>query len=522
MAIEAPEPNRVLAGRYRLESRLGAGGMGAIWRAEHLVLRAPVAVKLIDREALPDEDTVARFMREAQSAATLRSPHVVQIIDYGVDDLVPFIVMELLEGENLAQRLKRAKRLSPGDTARVLTEVGRAVQRAHEAGIVHRDLKPENVFLVRNEDDEIAKVLDFGVAKVEQAALGAEGTRTRTGSILGTPYYMSPEQAQGNKAVDFRSDLWALGVIAYECLVGKRPFWSDGLGDLVLMICVRDMPIPSEAGPVPLGFDEWFARACSRDPDARFQSARELTEALRDALGVEGREAYSDVPEVSVGNANPSEGPASGVSELPTVAAEALGAATLSRPAFDPNARTITAPSEGDAQIQAPTEAQFGTTSYPSLPEPKSRSGAVLFVAGGALALGLLAGFFFLQERRAPRPLPAPLDDVAAQAGPAADKPALTRPKKDTETLPNPSAAAELEEVPEEEPSEGEEEEIAATADAGAVRVTGEKDAGAAIPSAAPVEADAGWKKPDWAQPDNEIPVRRGPGEEDGKIILNP
>jgi hypothetical protein len=196
----------------------------------------------------------------------------------------------------------------------------------------------------------------------------------------------------------------------------------------------------------------------------------------------------------------------------------------MSRPAFDPNARTMTAPNEGEAPIQAPTEAQFGTTSYPTLPEPKSRTGAVLFVAGGALALGLLAGFFFLQERRAPRPLPAPLADVAAQAGPAPHKPALARPKKDTETLPDPSSEAELEEVPEEEPSEGEEEdeEIAATADAGAARVTGEKDAGAAIPSAAPAEADAGWEKPDWAQPDNEIPVRRGPGEEDGKIILNP
>jgi serine/threonine-protein kinase len=411
--------------------------------------------------------------------------------------------------------------LSPGDTARVLTEVGRAVQRAHEAGIVHRDLKPENVFLVRNEDDEIAKVLDFGVAKVEQTGLGAEGTRTRTGSILGTPYYMSPEQAQGNKAVDFRSDLWALGVIAFECLIGKRPFWSDGLGDLVLMICVRDMPIPSEVGSVPLGFDEWFARACSRDPDARFQSARELTEALRDVLGVEGRDAYSDVPEVSVANGTPADGVAGAVSELPTVAVEALGAPTMSRPAFDPNARTITAPGEGsEGQVQAPTEAQFGTTQHPIVPETRSRTGAVPFVAGGALALGLLAGFFFLQERRAPRPLPAPLEDVAAQAGPAPQKPTAARPKKDTEALPSPSAAAELEEVS--EPAESDEEGPQATTDAGTVRAPSEKDAGAAIPSAAPVDADAGWKKPDWAQPDNEIPVRRGPGEEDGKIILNP
>jgi serine/threonine-protein kinase len=388
-------------------------------------------------------------------------------------------------------------------------------------------LKPENVFLVKNEDDEVAKVLDFGVAKVDQAALGPEGTRTRTGSILGTPYYMSPEQAQGNKTVDFRSDLWSLGVIAFECLVGRRPFWSDGLGDLVLMICVRDMPIPSEVGTVPLGFDEWFARACSRDPDARFQSARELTEALRDALGVEGRDPYSDIPEVSVAAGAASEGPGAPqqVSELPTVAVEAHVAPTMSRPAFDPNARTLTADAEGaDAQVQAPTEAQFGTTQHPFVPEQKGRGGAVLLVAGSALALGLLAGFFLLNERRPPRPLPAPLEDQPAQAGPAPEKQPLGRPKKDLEARPAPSAEPDELAEPsiDEEANEGE-TPAEATVDAG-VRAPEAKDAGAvAAPSAAPeATADAGWQKPEWAQPDNEIPIRRGPGEVDDKIILNP
>src|SRR6187551_2571715 len=288
--------DRVLVGRYRLDERLGAGGMGSIWRAHHLVLAAPVAVKLIDREAVPDEETLGRFMREAQSAATLRSPHVVQILDYGVDDKLPFIVMELLDGENLAQRLRRLGRLGSADTARIVTHIGRAMARAHEASIVHRDLKPENVFLIRNEDEEIAKVLDFGVAKVSVGALGEQGSRTRTGSILGTPYYMSPEQAQGNKTVDHRSDLWSLGVIAFECLTGKRPFYSDGLGDLVLAICVRDIPQPSSIASVPIGFDAWWNRAVARDPEKRFQTARELSDALREALGLEPREISRDVP----------------------------------------------------------------------------------------------------------------------------------------------------------------------------------------------------------------------------------
>src|SRR3954470_2565094 len=303
MAESAVSAGHVLRGRYRLEVQLGAGGMGTIWRAQDLVLNAPVAVKVVDRTAVPDEETLLRFMREAQSAANLRSPHVVQILDHGIDGKVPYMAMELLEGENLAQRIKRRKRLSPQETARVLSHIGRAIARAHDAGIVHRDLKPENVFLVKNEDEEIAKVLDFGVAKVSVGELGQEGSRTRTGWILGTPYYMSPEQAQGNKAVDTRSDLWSLGVIAFECLTGKRPFYSDGLGDLVLQICIRDIPVPSEHGSVPVGFDAWFARACARDPDARFQSARELTDALREVLGDDTRELRElqwTSPEVSV------------------------------------------------------------------------------------------------------------------------------------------------------------------------------------------------------------------------------
>src|SRR3954464_10475322 len=298
MAESAVSAGHVLVGRYRLETMLGQGGMGTIWRAQHLVLNAPVAIKVIDRTAVPDEETLSRFMREAQSAAALRSPHVVQIFDHGIAGKVPFMAMELLEGENLAQRIKRQKRLAPADTARILSHIGRAIARAHEAGIVHRDLKPENVFLVQNEDEEIAKVLDFGVAKIERHAL-EEGTRTRTGSILGTPFYMSPEQAQGNRTVDSRTDLWAMGVIAFECLTGKRPFYSDGLGDLVLAICVRDIPQPSSLASVPIGFDAWWNRAVARDPEKRFQTARELTDALREALGLEPRDNSRDLPQAA-------------------------------------------------------------------------------------------------------------------------------------------------------------------------------------------------------------------------------
>lgn len=276
---------KVLAGRYRLEHQLGEGGFGTIWRAEQLVLGATVAIKLIDLAIARQAGALDRFLREAQAAATLRSPHVVQVLDYGVDGDQPFIAMELLEGESLAQRLHRLGRLAPSEALRIVTHVARAATRAHECNIVHRDLKPDNVFLVQNEDEEVAKVLDFGVAKIKNPEWIAESSQTRTGSLIGTPHYMSPEQVQGNKTVDYRSDLWSLGVIAFEMFTGQRPFVGNALGDLVLQICVRDMPIPSRLAPVPAGFDEWFAKAADRDADRRFQSARDLAAALREVVG---------------------------------------------------------------------------------------------------------------------------------------------------------------------------------------------------------------------------------------------
>ena len=538
MAAEALEPNRILAGRYRLEVRLGQGGMGSIWRAEHLVLQAPVAVKLIDRDAVPDEDTLSRFMREAKAAASLRSPHVVQIIDYGVEGPLPFMVMELLEGETLAQRLKRVRRLSRQDTARVLTHVGRAVGRAHEACIVHRDLKPENVFLVKNEDDEIAKVLDFGVAKIDHALLGSEGTRTRTGSILGTPYYMSPEQAQGNKAVDSRSDLWSLGVIAFECLTGQRPFYSDGLGDLVLTICVRDMPVPSDVAPVPLGFDAWFAKACARDPEQRFQTARELTDALREALGLDPKDAGTfDPPEIMVGSSrNPPSVPPPTTEAQTIVREPPVESSRRSRPRAEGDAPTLAAaPGEQtivDAGVPARTEALFGTTQHDVLPEPKNGTALLMIVAVVALGAGLAGGLMFLRRPvhsggldNATLPAPAaPPVSASAAAEEEVEKPAKKPKKHDAaegasaERAPAPVASATT------APS-------AAAADSGAQNTAPHVEH---KPSAEPAllptpsatasapELEAPWEKPAWAQPDNEIQVHRGPDQQDDKIVIPP
>jgi serine/threonine protein kinase len=301
MAVGAP--HQVLSGKYRLERELGRGGMGSVWLAQHLTLRSPVAIKLIDPAIATNTEALSRFLREAQAAASLRSPHVVQILDHGVDEGVPFIVMELLDGESLAGRLERQQRLSPHDTAHLLTQVGRAMTKAHEAGIVHRDLKPDNIFIVRNDEEEIAKVLDFGVAKSHLHGVGAVSSATRTGSVLGTPYYMSPEQAEGSKLVDHRTDIWAMGVIAWECLLGARPFEAETLGGLLLAICAREIPTPSRVGPVPAGFDVWFARACSRDLNYRFMTAKQAAQELRQVCAgqlMAGGYGAAPVPQAAV------------------------------------------------------------------------------------------------------------------------------------------------------------------------------------------------------------------------------
>ncbi|AKT39949.1 serine/threonine-protein kinase [Chondromyces crocatus] len=280
-----PFSGTIIADRFRLVRTLGEGGMGSVWLAEHLGLDVPCAVKLIQGEALGSDEVRRRFEREAKIAAQIRSPHVVHILDHGVWEDTPYIAMEFLEGEDLEQRLSRLGRLDSGDVVSIATQVARALSKAHAAGLVHRDLKPANIFLASDDDREIVKVLDFGIAKDVTPTVTST---TKTGALLGTPVYMSPEQAQGVRAVDHRSDLWSLGVVVFECLTGQLPFMSEAFGDLLLKIMVHPQPVPSNLAPVPPGFDAWWARATRREPDLRFQSAKEMAEALNLALGVRG------------------------------------------------------------------------------------------------------------------------------------------------------------------------------------------------------------------------------------------
>jgi serine/threonine-protein kinase len=274
-----------VADRFRLVRELGRGGMGAVWLAEHTGLDVLCAIKLIDARGRESTELRARFEREAKAAAQLKSRHVVQILDYGVWQDIPYIAMEYLQGEDLAQRIQRMVRLPLSETLRIVSQVCRALTRAHAADIVHRDLKPENIYLAREDDTEVAKVLDFGIAKRGSRNLSDSGTKA--GSLVGTPFYMSPEQARGTRSIDHRSDLFSLAVITFECLTGELPFAGEGLGEVLGKIMYDTLPVPSNFVPVlATGFDTWWQKAAAREPEQRYQTAKEFSESLALALGV--------------------------------------------------------------------------------------------------------------------------------------------------------------------------------------------------------------------------------------------
>ncbi len=276
MTLPASLAGDLLSDRYRLDSRIAVGGMGEVWRAEDLLLGRLVAVKTLRPEYVGDAHLRARFRAEARHAGGLEHPGIASVYDFGELPTAAWLVMELVDGEPLSGLLRRSATLSAERTLDIVAQTAAALQVAHDAGIVHRDIKPGNL-LVR--PDGVVKVTDFGIASAADTA-----TLTRIGELIGTAYYLSPEQAAG-RTVEPASDLYSLGVVAYECLVGQRPFFgSDAVA--VVLAHVHE-PVPALPDTVPEQVRALVTRLLSKDPGARYCSAAELSRsasALRDRL----------------------------------------------------------------------------------------------------------------------------------------------------------------------------------------------------------------------------------------------
>ncbi len=270
----------IIAKRYRLERKLGEGGMGEVWAASHTVTRRQVALKLLKVAARSQHH---RFVREARAASAVDHPNVVTVHDiFELDDDMPVMVMELLVGESLQERLNRSAKLAVTELVDVMLPVVSAVGAAHALGIVHRDLKPDNIFIADVDGEVQVKVLDFGIAKLAPAQdlAGGEAAMTRTGALLGTPYYMSPEQACGER-VDHRSDIWSLGIILYQALSGVLPTRADSVGGVLkVVITARIEPLAQHASSLPSDLVELVTRMLSERPDDRPVDLREVRVAL--------------------------------------------------------------------------------------------------------------------------------------------------------------------------------------------------------------------------------------------------
>jgi len=278
VSVDLPRPGDVL-GSYLIERQLGHGGMAVVYEARHRTLGKRVAIKMLLPHHVARSDLAQRFQREGEAGALLDHPHAASVLDAGHDQRgTPYLVLEYLDGEHLGTLLLRAGTLTVQQTVDLLVPVIAAIALAHELGIVHRDLKPENVFLAQGRGQVVPKVLDFGISKTAQA----ESLKlTRSESLLGTPHYMSPEQAQGADQADARSDQFALGVILYECVTGQCPFEGSSLFAVLAAIVGGTLIPPKRLVPaLDETFDAIVTRALSKDPEQRFPDLRALGAAL--------------------------------------------------------------------------------------------------------------------------------------------------------------------------------------------------------------------------------------------------
>jgi serine/threonine-protein kinase len=384
-----------LFGSYQIVRALGAGAFGVVYEALRQPLGKRVALKVLRTQLTSRTDVMQRFLREAQMTAQIRHPHVVETFDVGAQDGAPYLAMEFLEGEPLSKRIAREKKLTVEAALDVMIPVFSAMATVHDHGVVHRDLKPDNIFLVRRRGTQVfPKVLDFGIAK---AGLQNDGMAlTRTSSLLGTPYYMSPEQSRESKHIDARSDQWALGVILYECLTGARPFTGESLLELLTNIAGAKFAPPAELCPdAPPGVVAVLERMLRVDPAQRFPDTRAVALALlpfaSPATRAQWTEDLTESPAVHAPGApsasNPSgtlAGPASGERRPLYVGSEASDAPPPPAPG------TLTLAPHESASLQAERVRPVSA--------PRGRAWIIPAAAAVAIALVAVGGWVSLRK----------------------------------------------------------------------------------------------------------------------------
>jgi eukaryotic-like serine/threonine-protein kinase len=369
--MSLPLPGTVLADKYRLEALLGEGGMGAVFRARHVLMDTPVAVKWLRPDVIHSADARERLLREARAVARIRHPHVVHVYDVDTHDGAPFIVMELLEGESFAELIARES-LPIARVIEILIGAMKGCAAAHEHGVVHRDIKPENIFIARDRrhPDGAPKLIDFGVAKT----LGNDfdGRITPTGHSVGTPIFMSVEQLMSTEAIDPRTDVYAFGVVLYRALTGRLPFDGDTFASIVIDIATKEAVAPKQLRPdLPASLDHVVRKAMARDRDQRYATIDELIAALRAAEHTFGNTPSS----VYAAVLTPKPPPMSALQSDTDVAAEALfsGGSRARRPHLIVAAALLSIATLGWALLSGDDESKSTAARPPEVQQPATK-----------------------------------------------------------------------------------------------------------------------------------------------------